>query len=122
MSYGPSDLDSTSLHKLATIGFVKSFGPSREFFFYRRDMSPDSLKYMVEQFVGQMTRAQAEMVTLLPNTIQEGWKKYSELVRSREFEKFSPEEKKSARWKLSILKDMLCMPVYSWARDLFRFF
>ena len=120
-SQSDSDLDQFSVHKLASIGFVQSFGASREFFFYRRDMSPDSLKYLVEQFVGQMERARAEMVKLLPSTIEEGWKKYIEFKRSPDFQKCSPEKKNSVFGKLKILKEMLSMPVYSWARDIIWF-
>ena len=55
-----------SLHKLATIGFVKSFGQNRETFLYRRDMSPEALKFLISEFLDLLLRTQNEMKSLLP--------------------------------------------------------
>ena len=103
-----------SLHKLATIGLVLSFGEEREFFFYRRDMTPESLRNMVENFVDQMKISRKAMVNRLPKSILEGWKQYSDLIHSAEFKKFTPEAKNLARKKLGLLKDILALPIYSW--------
>ena len=47
MDHSGTDGNIFSLHKLATIGLVQSFGKNREHFFYRRDMRPESLRDLV---------------------------------------------------------------------------
>ena len=101
---------------MGTIGLVRSFGPEkdREHFYYRPDMTPNGLKILVKNFVDQMEESQKKMIELLPKSIFDGWKKYSDLVRSSEYKTFTPEVKILARRKLSLLKDILTLPVYSW--------
>ena len=115
VQYG-ENLDAFAVHKLATIGFVQSFGPNRDHFFYRRDMSPESLRHLVEAFVEQMEASQSEMVRLLPRSILEGFSKYCDLTKSREFDNFTPETKDTARDKLKLLKEILMLPIYSWVK------
>ena len=115
MSPAETDHQDLTLHKLATIGFVQSFGNGkREFFFYRRDMSKKSLKNMVEEFVDQMEKSQKEMVKLLPESIEAGMESYSKMVSQKEFKKLPLEVKAVAYRKLSYLRDILRLPVYSW--------
>ena len=114
MDHTGTDGNIFSLHKLASIGMVQSFGQNREHFFYRRDMKPESLRDLVERFVAQMEKSREDMVALLPKSILDGWKKYSTLVHSLEFTKFSPEAKTSARRKLKMLNEILKLPLYSW--------
>ena len=98
---------------------VDSFGENPEHFFYRKDMSPESLKKMVEDFVDQMEKSQKQMIKLLPQSIFEGWQKYSDLIKTEEYKNFSPERKITIRQKLGLLKNMLTLPIYSWVRLLF---
>ena len=113
-----SDENMFTLHKLSTIGLVRSFGDTaaREYFFYRKEMTPEGLKKLVENFVDEMERSQKKMVELLPESILAGWKKYGNLIRSKDFKQMTPEMKINARRKLALLKDMLTLPVYSWVR------
>ena len=111
-----SDENMFTLHKLSTIGLVRSFGDTsaREYFFHRKEMTPEGLKNLVENFVDEMERSQKKMVELLPESIVTGWKKYGDLIRSKEFKQMTPEVKINARRKLALLKDILTLPVYSW--------
>ena len=104
-----------SLHKLATIGFVQSFGNGkREYFFYRRDMSENSLKLMVEDFVERMEKAREEMVKLLPESIVLGYDAYNEKFSQKEFKSLPPNVKAVAYKKHTYLRKILTLPVYSW--------
>ena len=103
-----------SLHKLATIGFVQSFGQKREYFFYRRDMSEDGLRNLVENFVDRLELAQKEMKELLPQSIILGYENYRKLVADPDFKKKSPEFKAPFFKKLSHLRQILSLPTYSW--------
>ena len=115
MSPAETETQDLTLHKLATIGFVQSFGlGKREHFFYRRDMSKTSLKNMVEEFVDQMEKSQKEMANLLPKSIQAGMESYSKLVTQKEFKNLSPDIKAVAYRKLSYLRSILRLPIYSW--------
>ena len=115
MSPTENENQDLTLHKLATIGFVQSFGDGkREYFFYRRDMSKISLKKMVEEFVDQMEQSQKEMAKLLPKSIEAGMESYSKMVNQREFKKLAPDVKSVAYRKLSYLRNILRLPVYSW--------
>ena len=51
----PENENDILIHKLATIGVVRSFGPvgRREHFFSRLDMSPTSLQQVVEKLIPQ---------------------------------------------------------------------
>ena len=115
MSPDETENQDLTLHKLATIAFVQSFGNGRrEYFFYRRDMSKKSLKNMVEEFVDQMQQSQKEMMKLLPNSIEAGIESYSKMVNQKEFKKLPPEVKAAAYRKLSYLRNISRLPVYSW--------
>ena len=114
MDHSGTDGNIFSLHKLATIGLVQSFGKNREHFFYRRDMRPESLRDLVERFVDQMEKSREAMVELLPKSILEGWKKYSNLIHTPEFQRLSPEAKNHERRKLNLLNEILTLPLYSW--------
>ena len=115
-----SDENMFTLHKLSTIGLVRSFGDtaSREYFFHRKEMSPEGLKKLVENFVDEMERSQKKMVELLPESIVTGWKKYGDLIRSTDFKQMTPEVKINARRKFALLKDILTLPVYSWVSQI----
>ena len=108
------DTQDLALHKLSTIGLVQSFGEKREFFFYRRDMSPESLRHLVEEFVDQLEKSQVEMQKLLPESVTLGYKKYRELANTPEFKKKLPEFKSKVYDKLAYLRQMLFLPTYSW--------
>ena len=115
MSPGETENQDLTLHKLATIGFVQSFGEGkREYFFYRRDMSKESLKKMVEEFVDQMEQSQKEMAKLLPESIEAGLESYSKMVNQKDFKKLAPDVKAPVYRKLSYLRNILKLPVYSW--------
>lgn len=115
MSPGETENQDLSLHKLATIGFVQSFGGGkREYFFYRRDMSKESLKKMVEEFVDRMEQSQIEMTKLLPESIEAGVESYSKIVNQKDFKKLAPDVKAPVYRKLSYLRNILKLPVYSW--------
>lgn len=120
----PDNENDILVHKLATIGIVQSFGPvgRREHFFSRLDMSPKSLQQVVEKFCEQLKKSQQEMIKELPQSIVEGWKKYSAFCSSPEYKKLSPEAKGSASKKLQLLRKILTMPVYSWAKFQVFFF
>ena len=102
------------LHKLATIATMKSFGPAwnREWFGYRRDMSSNSLKFLVQDFVENLERAQAEMVSLLPESIREGFKIYCEKRKKGKSETF--ESRGLIMQKYYFLEKMMTLPIYSW--------
>ena len=101
-----------TLHKLASIGFVKSFGKNREWFSYRRDMTGESLKFLVNNFVGIVKEARQEMTKKLPKSISDGYKKYAELRKGSK--NLSPEQSKLVHEKFKILENMLSLPIYSW--------
>ena len=102
------------LHKLATIGVVKSFGPenSREWFGYRRDMSPGSLRFLVQDFLETLENAQKEMVTLLPESVRNGFKTYCEGRKSKDGLSFTA--KKNLMQKFHFLENLMTLPIYSW--------
>ena len=100
------------LHKLASIGIVKNFGNQREWFKYRRDMSPESLRFLVEEFVKTLENVREEMISRLPKSVIDGYNKYLNLSRSSESQ--SPEIKKMIGNKRRFLADMLALPIYSW--------
>lgn len=101
-----------SLHKLATIGIVKNFGKSKQWFGYRRDMSPESLQELVEDFVQTLEAAQREMESLIPQSICDGLKFYHEKRKNNENE--SEEFKKMFHAKLTFLESLMVLPTYSW--------
>ena len=102
------------LHKLATIATMKSFGPAwnQEWFGYRRDMSVQSLGFLVQDFIEHLERAQAEMVSLLPDSVREGFKTYCEKRKNTKGETF--ESRGLIMKKYYLLEKMMTLPVYSW--------
>ena len=102
-----------SLHKLATIGIVKSFGEEREWFGYRRDMTPSSLKFLVADFVRVLEEFQTEMVSRLPQSVVDGFKAYKEKRKS--MPKNEPlESKRFFMKKFNFLQQLMTLPAYSW--------
>ena len=114
MNPTPSAGQTHLLHKLATIGVVKSFGPTnaREWFGYRRDMTPESLKFLVQDFLESLEKFQKEMVLLLPESIREGFKNYAE--GQKKLDSLTFEAKSSMVQKIRLLKSMMTLPIYSW--------
>ena len=103
-----------SLHKLATIGFVQSFGEQREFFYYRRDMSEGSLRFLIGEFVDRLNAAREEMVKLLPESIALGLESYRKKSQTESFKKLRPEQKAPTYRKISYLRKLLTLNLYSW--------
>ena len=77
-------------------------------------MSKESLKKMVEEFVDRMEQSQKEMIKLLPKSIEAGVEAYSKMVNQKDFKKLAPDVKAPVYRKLSYLRNMLKLPVYSW--------
>ena len=102
------------LHKLATIGVVKSFGPEtrREWFGYRRDMSAGSLRFLVQDFLETLENAQKEMVMLLPESVRNGFKTYCERRNNQKGLSFTA--KKYFMQKFYFLENLMTLPIYSW--------
>ena len=114
MSNVDSEDRDISLHRLATIGFVQSFGSQREFFYYRRDMSEESLRFLVSEFVDRMKASRQEMLELLPPSIEQGFNDYREKVKAESFKKLAPHIKDGFYKKIHFLRKILTLPVYSW--------
>ena len=106
--------ETDTLHKLATIGIAKSFGREdrRRWFKYRRDMTPESLRFLAEEFVQALNDTQEDMVSRLPQSVVEGYKKYCNI--SREMENLSPQQRDNITQKVRLLDSMMTLPVYSW--------
>lgn len=102
-----------SLHKLATIGMVKSFGQEREWFGYRRDMTPGSLKCLIEDFIEKLQDAQKEMVSLLPKSVIDGFELYKEKKKNG-LQDATPDAKEFFTPKYRFLENLMQLPVYSW--------
>ena len=113
----PDDLGITglqSIHRLATIAIVSNFGEDREHFLYRREMSPDGLEFLVEEFVDRLLSLRLEMLKHLPRSITDGLKRYYAEMQSPEFKKFSPMKKANIQAKAKLLKDIVCLRIYAW--------
>jgi len=113
----PEDLAITglrSIHRLATIAIVCNFGESREHFLYRREMSPDGLEFLVEEFVDRLLSLRLEMLKHIPRSITDGLKKYYGEMQSSEFKTFSPMKKSNISAKVKLLKDIVCLKIYAW--------
>ena len=108
-----------SIHRIASIGVATNFGDRREYFMYRSDMKPESLKFLIKQFLAVLDKAQKDMFNLLPNTIREGYFKYVTFVRSREFAKSSAITRLTARKKLAYLRSIISLKTYSWNGEKF---
>ena len=115
-----SENQSMSLHKLASIGLVKSFGTDTEWFGYRRDMSTSSLKFLIQEFVEKIERAQTEMVSFLPDSIKKGLEQYRKMRKDTKGLSF--ETKKLLLKKLLFLEKMMSLPVYSWNGERYDLF
>ena len=101
-----------TLHKLATIGICKNFGQQREWFSYRRDMSGESLRFLVEEFVDALETCRAEMISRLPESIIKGYHLYLNLKRNTE--SLSPDMKRMINRKTEFLDQLVTLPIYSW--------
>jgi len=113
----PSSWDITgliSIHKLATIAVVTNFGPKREHFMYRRDMGPNGLKLLVEEFVDLLMTLRLEMTQNIPTSIINGLTNFYSIVKTEEFKKLSPIQKADVYGKIRILKDLISLRNYSW--------
>ena len=109
-----------SLHKLATIGLVKSFGDNTEWFGYRRDMTTSSLKFLIQEFVEKLEAAQTEMVSRFPESIKKGFELYSKMRKNTKGLSF--ETKKLVLKKFYFLEKMMSLPVYSWNGERYDLF
>ena len=115
-----SENQSMSLHKLASVGLVKSFGTEIEWFGYRRDMTTSSLKFLIQEFVEKIEQAQTEMVSLLPESIKKGLEHYQKMRKDTTGLSF--ETKKLLLKKLNFLEKMMSLPVYSWNGERYDLF
>ena len=114
---GPSSWDITgllSVHKLATIAIVSNFGDEREHFFYRRDMGPEGLKLLIEEFVQTLVKLRLAMLKLIPTSITAGLEGLYHLIKTPDFKKLPPTKKGDVFKKIKILKDIISLRNYSW--------
>ena len=58
-----------NIHRLATIGISTNFGEDRDFFLWREDMTPQSLKDLIKKFVDQLEFLRMKMAESLPESI-----------------------------------------------------
>ena len=77
-------------------------------------MKKTSLKVMMEEFLSVLAASQKNMVSILPSSIQKGFFKYVDLIKSPMFKTFSPVNKAAARTKMRYLRSLLSLRTYSW--------
>ena len=75
-------------------------------------MTAQSLQLLVKDFIENLERAQAEMVSLLPESVREGFKIYCEKRKNTKDETF--ESRGLIMKKYYFLEKMMTLPVYSW--------
>ena len=102
------------IHKLLSIGVTANFGSQQEFFLIRKDMNPDSLKILVEEFVKVLKNLRNDLFKVVPVSIVDGIAKYNDLVRTAVFKTMAVDEKANIYSKLSYLNDIFKLRCYSW--------
>ena len=119
----PSSWDITgllSVHKLATIAVTANFGAEREHFMYRRDMGPNGLMLLVEEFVDTLMKLRLEMAKHIPTSITDGLANFYSTVKTEEFKKLTPVKKAEVYGKIRILKELISLRTYSWNGESFE--
>ena len=100
------------VHRLVSIAIKSSFGS--EAFIVRKNMTPDSLRPMLENFRLFLVNLREEMLDELPDSVIKGLKKYQEIVWDESFKSLPVAEQTACRAKLRYLTDCLKLRIYSW--------
>ena len=105
-----------SVHQLCSIAITKSWvsGETADYFFYRRCMSVESLKELVERFMCCLENLRKEMVTLLPPSIKSGLENYQKMIQTDGFKMFCPDKKAKVFQKIRFLRRLLNLNIYGW--------
>ena len=103
-----------SIHRIVSIGVATNFGDRREYFMSRQDMLPDSLKFLISQFIAVLEKVQKDMVKLLPQSVRDGYFKYVRFVGSPEYKESAVIIRNMAQKKLSYLRSIISLRSYSW--------
>ena len=103
-----------SIHRLVTIAVKSNLPVDDEKCFIRKDMGPNSLKILINEFVDWLTITQKKMTEALPSTIIEGYKKYCDMIMENSFKKKSPNEKNKILAKHTYLRSILNLRCYGW--------
>ena len=105
-----------SVHQLCSIAITKSWasGDAADYFFYRRCMSVESLKELVERFMSCLENLRKEMLGLLPPSIKNGLESYQKMIQTDEFKKYCPDKKAKVFKKIKFLKNLQNLPIYGW--------
>ena len=73
----------TAIHRLISIAVKNNLPGKEEAFFIRPDMTPESLKALISDFVTWLQNTRLKMITVLPACIQEGYGRYCDIVMSK---------------------------------------
>ena len=109
-----NDGKSVLVHRLATIALVWKFDSENEAFFYRRDMSSESLIGLIQEFWKKLEEIKKKMWENLPAKIHEGFDAYRQLIKSDIFKRFSPAAKALTHQKLKVLIKLRHLRCYAW--------
>ena len=102
------------IHRLATVAVVSHLDTDDEKFFYRRDMTPSSLKFLVQEFWEHLEQIKKRMHSLLPETIHTAFTAFLDLRKTDNFKKSSPDERAFINKKVEILRKIRTLRVYAW--------
>ena len=110
----PTLVNVKSIHRLTSIAIKTNLPGNEEFFFIRSDMTSDSLKILISQFVEALNELRLKMIDTLPNCIKKGYDSYWEQQKSPEFKRSSPTAKADLNNKIRYIKDLLSLRIYSY--------
>jgi len=102
------------VHRIVSAALKSNVPGDDEKFYLRENMDPESLREMVEKFVLGLEDIQTKMVLQLPGSISEGYTKYLNKVRSKDFKAMSPSDKSIINQKCAFLRKLLSLRVYGW--------
>ena len=106
-----------SKHQLVSIGLAISMSPTAEIeniFLYRKAMTPEALKTLIEEFVGELVKTRERVYQNLPDEIKNGIAHFNILRFSRDFRKLSPSEKNTIVEKSKLLSRFQQLICLSW--------
>ena len=106
-----------SKHQLVSIGIAISMFPTAEIediFFYRKAMTPEALRTLIEEFVGELVKVRERVYENLPDEIKNGIAHFNQLRFSRDFGKLSPAEKNTIVQKSKLLSRFQQLICLSW--------
>ena len=103
-------------HKIASIAIKSNGVRGEEHFLLRKDMSPESLADLMEEFNNKLVSMRLKMLDdpAIPSSITDGFRSYADKIANKQvFEKRPVTEQTNIRKKYAFIRDLLDLLGYT---------